>query len=265
MAGARVGGAEAFFERLLPALARAGVAQRAVIRHHAARAARLTAAGVPVVELAFGQHFDFDTRPALKREIRAFSPDLVLGWMSRAARLFPLGDMPHAARLGGYYDLKYYRGCDHLIGNTPDLVDNFLRRGWPRERAHYLPNFVTAARMPPLERSGLATPAEAPLLLGLGRLHRDKGFDLLLGALQKLPDAWLWLAGEGPEARRLDKLAAELSVASRVRFLGWRDDVPALMAAGRGLGPGTAGSRRRRRRTPRADRPRRNRSPRASR
>jgi glycosyltransferase involved in cell wall biosynthesis len=139
--------------------------------------------------------------------------------------------MPHAARLGGYYDLKYYRGCDHLIGNTPDLVDDFLRRGWPRERAHYLPNFVTAARMPPLERSALVTPAEAPLLLGLGRLHRDKGFDLLLGALQKLPDAWLWLAGEGPEARRLDKLAAELSVASRVRFLGWRDDVPALMAA----------------------------------
>ncbi|MDH3474446.1 MAG: glycosyltransferase [Rhodospirillales bacterium] len=231
MAGARVGGAEAFFERLLPALARAGLEQRAVIRRHAARAARLEAAGVPVVELAFGQRLDFATRPALRREVRAFRPDLVLGWMSRAARLFPLGEIPHVARLGGYYDLKYYRGCDHLIGNTPDLVDDFLCRGWPRQRAHYLPNFVTAERMPPLERSELATPAGAPLLLGLGRLHRDKGFDLLLGALQKLPDAWLWLAGEGPETRRLGRLAAELSVASRARFLGWRDDVPALMAA----------------------------------
>ena len=45
-------------------------------------------------------------------------------------------------RLGGYYDLRYYRGCDHLVGNTRGIVDWLRRSGWPAERTHYLPNFV---------------------------------------------------------------------------------------------------------------------------
>ena len=48
MAGARVGGAEAYFERLVPALQRAGAQQRAMIRRHGDRAALLETAGVPV-------------------------------------------------------------------------------------------------------------------------------------------------------------------------------------------------------------------------
>jgi hypothetical protein len=52
----------------------------------------------------------------------------------------------HVARLGGYYDLRYYRRCDHLIANTRDIVDYIVRSGWAAERVHYLPNF--AARPP---------------------------------------------------------------------------------------------------------------------
>ena len=70
-----------------------------------------------------------------------------------------------------------------------------------------------------------------PLLLALGRFHPVKGFDLLIRALALLPDTWLWLAGEGAEQARLARLAAKLGVAERIRFLAWRDDVPALMAA----------------------------------
>jgi len=58
-------------------------------------------------------------------------------------------------RLGGYYDLHYYRACDHLIGNTVDIVDYLLRSGWPAARAHYLPNFVDATRAAPLARSSV--------------------------------------------------------------------------------------------------------------
>ncbi len=231
MAGARNGGAEAFFERLVPALARTGLDQRAVIRRHGERAAGLEATGVPVIQLPFGRRFDITTRPALKREVARFQPDLVLAWMSRAASLFPAGAALHAARLGGAYNLKYYRGCDHLIGNTRDLVAHFIDQGWPPEKAHYLPNFAVAEHAPPLDRDTLATPAAAPLLLGLGRFHRDKGFDLLIRALALLPEAWLWLAGEGPEQAALEKLAGVSGVTRRVRFLGWRRDVSALIAA----------------------------------
>ena len=69
------------------------------------------------------------------------------------------------------------------------------------------------------------------MLLGLGRLHRNKGFDVLLNAVAKVPGAYLWLAGEGEERAALERQAARLGVGNRVRFLGWRRDVAALLAA----------------------------------
>lgn len=231
MAGARHGGAEAFFTRLAIALERSGQEQRVAIRRDPARAARLRAAGVAVTELPFGGWLDFRTRPALGRLMRDWRPQVVLSWMNRATRLVPPGPAVRLARLGGYYDLKYYRGVDHLIGNTADIVAYLIRQGWPAERAHYLPNFVDAEPMPPVDRAALATPADAPVILALGRLHRVKGFDVLLEALARLPTAWLWLAGEGPERPALEAQVARLGLGGRVRLLGWREDMAALLAA----------------------------------
>jgi glycosyltransferase involved in cell wall biosynthesis len=231
MAGAPHGGAEAFFDRLVPALARAGVAQCAIIRRNKERAALLKAHGIETVELAFGGLFDIATGPALRRAVKQFAPDIQLAWMSRAARFCRPDRHIVAGRMGGYYDLKYYRYCHHLIGNTTDIRDYIVRSGWPKERAWYLPNFVESATAPPVARGSLDTPEDVPLLLALGRLHANKGFDILLAALQRIPRAVLWLGGEGPEEAALKRLADKLDVAERVRFLGWRRDVPALMAA----------------------------------
>ncbi len=236
MAGARHGGAELFFERLVLALDRAGVQQNAVIRTASERAAKIRAAGIATVELRFGGRLDFLTRLAIQREVVNFQPDIALSWMSRAAQKFPprrLGQSRpiHCARLGGYYPLKYYRHCDHLIGNTLDIVDYITSQGWPSARAHYLPNFVDAVTAPSVLRATLRTPTDAPLLLAMGRLHPNKGFDVLLTALAQVPGAYLWLAGEGPQEHTLRSQAERLRLTDRVRFLGWRDDGPALLAA----------------------------------
>jgi glycosyltransferase involved in cell wall biosynthesis len=231
IAGAVHGGAEAFFVRLVPALADAGLEQRVVIRRDPQRAAALRGAGIEPVELAFGGLFDFATKRDLARELAAFAPDIALSWMSRATALCPRGEFVHVARLGGYYDLKYYRACDHLIGNTPDIVAHLRRAGWPAERTHYLPNFVDAAPAAALSRAALGTAETAPLLLALGRLHRNKGFDLLLEALAQLPETQCWLAGEGPERAALEAQAERLGLGARLRLLGWREDAAALYAA----------------------------------
>ena len=118
MAGAAHGGAETFFVALVSALARAGLEQHAVIRTHAERATKLRAATVPVTELRFGGKLDFLTPLALKREVVAFRPDIAVTWMSRASEKLRPGPFVHVARLGGYYDLKHYRHCDHLVCNT---------------------------------------------------------------------------------------------------------------------------------------------------
>jgi len=231
MAGARQGGAENFFVRLAGGLHRAGVAQRVAIRRNPVRAAALRAEGVEPVELPFGGWFDFTTRPALRRLVREWEPAIVLTWMNRATRAMPPGRFVHAARMGGYYDLKYYRHCHHLIGNTPDIVAHIVRQGWPAERSHYLPNFVDDRPAAAADRDALDTAADATVLLAAGRLHTNKAFDVLLAALPRLPGTVLWLAGEGPERDALTRQADALGVASRVRFLGWREDMPALYAA----------------------------------
>ena len=94
-----------------------------------------------------------------------------------------------------------------------------------------LANFVHPPTNPPLSRVGLDTPLDAKLLLAMGRLHENKAFDILLRALTDVPDAWLWIAGDGPERAALKGLARDLGIANRVRFLGWRDDSDALMRA----------------------------------
>jgi glycosyltransferase involved in cell wall biosynthesis len=231
IAGAPHGGAEIFFVRLALAFQRGGQEQRVLIRRDAARTALLNAGGIQPIQLPFGNFLDLKTRLGYRRAIREYRPRVVLTWMSRATALCPRGEFVHVARLGGYYDLKYYVHADHLIGNTRDIVKYLVRAGWPRERAHYLPNFVPAENAVPTPRASLATPEDVPLALALGRLHPNKGFDVLLDALARAPHLHLWIAGDGELRHALESHARERGVAGRVRFLGWRDDTAALLAA----------------------------------
>ena len=231
MAGAPRGGAETFFARLAPALRRTGLTQEVVIRRNAERAATLRSQGIEPLEFRFGGMLDCVTGHRLGRAVARFKPDVLLSWMNRATRFCPLGPHVFAARLGGYYKLENYTRCDHLVGNTQDICDYLIAEGWPRSRTWYLPNFVDAEPAPPVPRENLTTPHDAPLLLALGRLHVNKGFDVLLQAMTRAPRAYLWLAGEGPLRAELGALAERLGIAARVRFLGWRSDVAALLAA----------------------------------
>jgi len=71
--------------------------------------------------------------------------------------------------------------------------------------------------------------------LAAGRLLWKKDYASLLRAFARRPDEVLLLAGEGPEGDRLRQQARELGVDSRARFLGTREDLPALMNAADGF------------------------------
>ncbi|MEI6158836.1 MAG: glycosyltransferase [Roseococcus sp.] len=223
MAGAPHGGAEAFYERLTLALHGAGEEVLPVIRREAGRAARLAAA--QPVQLRFGGALDLLTPLRLGRILGDWRPRVAMAWMNRAAGMTPRGDWTLVGRLGGYYDLKYYRHCDHLVGNTRDLQRWIIGQGWPTERVHFLPNFVIDfAGVPAAKSRGSLH------LLAMGRLHVNKGFDTLIRALALVPEARLRIAGEGPERGALEALARECGVAERVELLGWREDTGALLA-----------------------------------
>ncbi len=225
----RHGGAEVFFLDLVDALHRSGLSQAAAIHANADRERALREMGVPAHVLRFKPPFDFTTGPAIGRLARSLEACILLQWMNRAGRLTPReGPWTRIGRLGGYYDLKYYRGADYLVGNTRDIVDYIVGKGWPADRVGYIPNFATPKDDLPLARSTFDTPDDAPLLLAMGRLHDDKAHDVSLKALALIPEAYLWIAGDGPEEQSLKNLAREIGVARRVRFLGWRLDASAL-------------------------------------
>lgn len=77
------------------------------------------------------------------------------------------------------------------------------------------------------------------VVLQVGRMEPGKGFDVHLRALAALRElVWTcWIAGgaatprERAYARDLERTARRLAIADRVRFLGARSDVPALLAA----------------------------------
>jgi glycogen synthase len=66
---------------------------------------------------------------------------------------------------------------------------------------------------------------EAPMLLCLGRLVRQKGFDLALAAFASIcgrfPKIRLVVAGDGPERESIQRQIAALSLAARVELVGW--------------------------------------------
>lgn len=232
LGGARQGGAETFFVRLVLALRRAGQTQTVAIRGWPERMAALRAGGIEPVALPFGGALDLVTPWRLRRLIRARGCDLALSWMNRATARTPSDALVHVARIGHYYDPKYYRRCDGIVAITRDLRRHMVEAGFPAERVHYVPNFYTPSEAPPLARADWSTPEDAPLVVAVGRLHVNKAFDVLIGALAEMPGVYGWIAGEGPARAELEAQAARLGVADRLRLLGWQPDPGAVIRAG---------------------------------
>jgi glycosyltransferase involved in cell wall biosynthesis len=191
----------------------------------------LKAGGVPYRTFAFGRNFDFRTGRELAEMNRQFRPDVVLTFTQRSSSMMPKGDYPMIGRLGGYYNLKYFKRCDYLTCITPDLVQYVVKGGWPDSRVFYIPNFPDVHDVPPLDRAQLDTPADAPVALALARLHPNKALDVLLRAAVRVPELYVWIAGEGEERTKLESKAEAFGIAPRVRFLGWRTDRSALLRA----------------------------------
>jgi glycosyltransferase involved in cell wall biosynthesis len=232
MAGAATGGAENIFLECVLALADGGLAQAVVTRpNNAFRTASLKARDISVHHASFNPLFRWPTNGAIEAAIDALKPDLIQYWMGRAGTFAKPGRAPQFGWYGGYYKLTRFAACDHHIALTEDIARHIVAQGAEPERTHVIRTFAEFAPTAPADRSKFDTPDGAPVLLALARLHWKKGLDVLLKALPDIPEAYLWIAGEGPLRQELEELTRTLGLESRVRFLGWRDDRAALLAA----------------------------------
>jgi glycosyltransferase involved in cell wall biosynthesis len=107
-----------------------------------------------------------------------------------------------------------YRWADRVVVQTRDAG------GWVEHHCHarvsVIPNLLRELPQPGCERE--------PLILGVGRLSREKGFDVLLEAFASLaarfPQWRVCLIGEGSERAALASQRDELGLGGRVEFLG---------------------------------------------
>jgi GalNAc-alpha-(1->4)-GalNAc-alpha-(1->3)-diNAcBac-PP-undecaprenol alpha-1,4-N-acetyl-D-galactosaminyltransferase len=122
-----------------------------------------------------------------------------------------------------------YQAADLLVVQTEQIASWFKRRLLRSRRVVVIPNPVVIAP----HATCAAESGAQPYVLAAGRLVPQKGFDVLIRAfaLAGVPGAGLAIAGEGPELRQLQGLAAELGLENRVRFLGNQPDLPGLMGS----------------------------------
>ena len=232
MAGAPTGGAENIFLEDVLALADGGLSQHVVTRaNNEFRLAALAEKGIGVTTADFNRYIQWPTKKAIKKAASDFAPDIIQYWMGRAGTYAISSDAANVGWYGGYYKLKRFQNCDYHIGLTPDLIRHIVEQGVAPEKAALIHTYAEFPDVAPTPRADLDTPEDAPVLLALARLHWKKGLDILLQSLVNVPGAYAWIAGDGPLKEELEAQAKELGVDDRVRFLGWRDDRAALLAA----------------------------------
>ncbi|MBR6022249.1 MAG: glycosyltransferase [Kiritimatiellae bacterium] len=126
-----------------------------------------------------------------------------------------------------------------VVVNAEAVWKHFAGAGVPAEKLALIPNILDVA-----ERDRLAggEPERAlppdrgrpgHRMVVVNRLDPEKNTGLLIRALAKVreqvPDASLWVVGEGVERRGLETLAEACGVADAVDFLLERHDVPVLL------------------------------------
>ncbi len=231
MAGANVGGAETFFIDAVKAINEIGYEQNVITRkNNELKIKEIANLNIPVQTASFNKHIKWPTAKIIKNNINSFHPDIVHHWMGRAGSYSITGAHQNIGWYGGYYKAERFKHCQYHVAVTQDVADHIIRQGVDAKNVfvlHIYSEFKSAA---PLDRAQFDTPDDAPLFLSLARLHPVKGLDILLEAMTKVPEAYLWMAGSGELENELKAQMKDLNLQDRVRFLGWRNDREALLA-----------------------------------
>nr|WP_059423188.1 glycosyltransferase [Streptomyces azureus] len=214
----------------------------------------LSADGVRVVHLGMSGNRDLTAVPRLARLIRSGGYDLVHTHLYRACVYGRI-----AARLAGVRAVvatEHSLGASQMEGRaltagvralylaserlghatvavSSTVADRLTRWGVPEPRIEIVPNGIDVARFrfDPVTRERtrrrLGLPESVYVVGGIGRLTAGKRFDVLIGALARLPrDCVLLLVGDGPEEKVLRRTARRAGVSDRVMFTGERPYLP---------------------------------------
>jgi glycosyltransferase involved in cell wall biosynthesis len=137
--------------------------------------------------------------------------------------------------------LGSYEGIVALAKAHADYL--VRREGIEEGRIRIIPNGVDAGRFHQARsegerqalRSALSIPASRFVVVIVAALRPEKNHGMFLDAAARIrarrDDFIFCVVGEGPEAEKLQRRSRELSLGDAVRFMGRRDDIPAILSA----------------------------------
>lgn len=190
---------------------------------------------------------------ALTRELRRRKPALVQTFLFHANILGRI-----AARLAGVrvvisgirvaerrnrWHGRIDRWTNHLVDTNVCVsrgVAEFSATvtGLDRRKLIIIPNAVDADQfvgIQPADLTPMGIPSGSRVLISVGRLESQKGFDVLVEAISlcdSLPeDVYFLIVGDGPQSASLHQQVERKELQRRIRFAGRRNDVPELLAA----------------------------------
>lgn len=221
----------------------------------------LREAGIPVYSLGMARgifHLSSYLHGAwrLYRILRQEQPCILVSFMFHANILGRIvGRLAEVPIIISSIRNSYFggRGCELLMRCT-SWLDNIVvinsqlageqvvQRGVvPRHKLRVIPNGIDVKdfHQPPevcgVTRSSLKLPNNSFLWLAIGRLEPQKNYSDLLRAFVKVVEhkmqTHLLIAGDGPLKEELWTLATSLGIEAHVHFLGFRQDIPDLLAA----------------------------------
>jgi glycosyltransferase involved in cell wall biosynthesis len=150
---------------------------------------------------------------------------------------------PDEGALGGRLSLPllraFYPWADSIVAVSRGAADDLARTtGLPRDRVEVIYNPVITPAARALAREAPDHPwfgaGLPPVVLGVGRLARQKDFPTLVRAFAEVRrrcPARLMILGEGEDRPELERLIAELGLGDDVALPGFRDNALAYMAA----------------------------------
>ena len=238
----QAGGAEVHLHEIFGRLASRGHEVHFLTSGYPGGAAEVTLDGMAVHRVAGEYGFAAAGPRAFARLARALRPDVVVEDVNKLPLSLPLvwrGPLvllvPHLFGTTAFREvawpmalavwvaeqpmpLVYRRAAVHAISGS--TRDDLVRRGFSREAIRVIYPGVDAGHYSPAPGVGRA---ERPRFLYVGRLKRYKALETAIAGLAVLrasgvPDAELWIAGDGTDRARLERVAA--AAGPGVTFLG---------------------------------------------
>ena len=118
----------------------------------------------------------------------------------------------------GLANAKY---VDQFLAVSPFLQETFVHFGFPKKRFSVVPNFFEIQK----NKNKTIKNTDTVDLLYTGRITYDKGTDMLLETLARIPEQYKWrlrIVGEGSTKESCQTLARTLHLESKVSFNPWQ-------------------------------------------